>query len=1048
MNKRRGANAARDSAPGEARTSSFKNDFNLVAMEEAILRQWDDQNISAKSINANKGATLFRFIEGPPTANGSPGVHHVYARVVKDLFLRYKNMQGYYAPRVSGWDCHGLPVEISVEKELQFEDKSGIEKYGIERFNDVCRSSVFSHIDEWAEMTKRVGFFIDLTTPYTTMDPLYIESVWWSLKRLWERDLIYEGHYVVPYCPRCGTALSSHEVAQGYASIREEAVFVKFPVYDQPETYFLAWTTTPWTLLSNVALAVNPDTSYVKVQVKGQFFIFAKELLQTVLRDEAIFDVVEDFQGNELRGIRYLPLFGNGEPSVVLADFVSTAEGTGVVHVAPAFGEEDFNVAKAEGLPLVQLVTPDGRFEDNVGLVGGLFFTEANVVITKDLARRGLLFKSEIYEHSYPFCWRCETPLMYYARKAWFIKMSSLRDVLVRNNANVKWYPQAVKHGRFGDFIENARDWALSRERYWGTPLPIWRCPNNHATFIGSISELQQRMDPHTVLHDVHKPYIDRIEFPCEECAATMHRVPDVIDCWYDSGCAPFASMHYPFERRNECKLPVDFIAEGVDQTRGWFYSLHAIASAVFGSNAYSTVISLGHIVDEQGQKMSKSKGNAVDPWQILNAEGADSLRWYLFSAGNPGTPKKFYEAAIVECQRKTLATLWHVLSFFTTYATIDEYNATWQLPDRQKDLVDRWLLSRVNRLVSDVVELMDQYDYYSATVAIDSFIEELSNWFIRTSRRRFWKSEQNSDKTSAYVSLSETLWTLSKLIAPFVPFIAEHIYKTLSGYGLTGKESVHLESYPAVEINRLSPEIEREMDYAKRIVEVGRTARSFAQVKTRQPLKQLICIGPELKSHELETIVINELNVKTINFEFDETKLVDYDIGLNFTSVGPKYKGLVPEIKKTISGMDPKTVLARLDNGIELKVGEKTINLSREDLTISQKTKIGLVKSEDRGLSVFLNTELTSELKQELLAREIVRRIQVMRKELNLPYAARIKVSYQGAAEVSEAIKTYYSYVKDETLSVSIREGEDETAQLSKKWMIEGHPVVISLTG
>jgi isoleucyl-tRNA synthetase len=1046
MDKHRGANAARDSISDEAGTSS-KDDLNLVAMEEAILRQWDDDNISAKSINAHKGATLFRFIEGPPTANGSPGVHHVYARVVKDLFLRYKTMRGYYVPRVSGWDCHGLPVEISVEKELQFEHKSGIEKFGIERFNDVCRNSVFSHIDEWAEMTKRVGFFIDLTTPYTTMDPRYIESVWWSLKRLWERDLVYEDRYVVPYCPRCGTALSSHEVAQGYAPITEESLYVKFPACDQPDTFFLAWTTTPWTLLSNVALAVNPDISYVKVRVAGQFLILAKELLRTVLSDEALFDVVEDFQGSELRGISYLPPFGNAALGVVLADFVSTAEGTGIVHIAPAFGEEDFNVAKAENLPLIQLVKPDGRFDENVDLVGGLFFTEANAVITKDLALRGLLFKSEICEHSYPFCWRCETPLMYYARKAWFIRMSSLRDVLVRNNANVTWYPQAVKRGRFGDFIENARDWALSRERYWGTPLPIWRCPNNHVTFIGSISELRQKMDPNAVLPDVHKPYIDRVEFPCEECSAKMRRVPDVIDCWYDSGCAPFASMHYPFERRNECKLPVDFIAEGVDQTRGWFYSLHAISSAVFGSNAYNTVISLGHIVDERGQKMSKSKGNAVDPWQILNAEGADSLRWYLFSAGNPGTPKKFYEAAIVECQRKTLATLWHVLSFFTTYASIDEYDAAWQLPDRQKKLVDRWLLSRLNALVSDVAELMDQYDYYSATVAIDFFIEELSNWFIRTSRRRFWKSEQDSDKTSAYVSLSETLWTLSKLIAPFVPFIAEHIYKTLSRYGLTGKESVHLESYPNVETNRLSPEIEREMDYAKRIVEVGRTARSSAQVKTRQPLKQLICVGPKLKSHELQTIVLNELNVKAINFEPDETKLVDYDIGLNFSSVGPKYKDLVPEIKKAVGGLDPKIVLERLEIGIELTVGEKTINLSKEDLAISEKTKKGFVKSEDRGLNVFLDIELTSELKQELLAREVVRRIQVMRKELNLPYAARIKVSYQGSAEVSEAIQTYCSYVRDETLSTSVREGKDEAAQVSKKWMIEGHPVVISLT-
>ncbi|MEI7827651.1 MAG: isoleucine--tRNA ligase, partial [Euryarchaeota archaeon] len=680
--------------------SNSQQDSNLVAMEKSILEEWDKNNIIAKSINANKGAELFRFVEGPPTANGSPGVHHVYARVVKDLFLRYKTMRGYYVPRVSGWDCHGLPVEISVEKELEFQDKAGIETYGVEQFNNVCRSSVFSHIDEWAEMTKRVGFFIDLTTPYTTMDTRYIESVWWSLKLLWERDLVYEGHYVVPYCPRCGTALSTHEVAQGYETINEEAAFVKFPLSDQRETYFLAWTTTPWTLLSNVALAVNPDIPYVNVKVRNQFLIFAKELLETVLRDEPRFKVVAEFQGKELNGMRYRSLFSDAQLSVVLADFISTTEGTGIVHIAPAFGEDDFNVAKAQGLPLVQLVRPNGRFDDDVALVGGLFFTEANAVITEDLAARALLFKSEMHTHSYPFCWRCETPLMYYARKTWFIKMSSLRDVLTRNNELVQWHPQVLKHGRFGNFIENARDWALSRERYWGTPLPIWKCPNNHVTFVGSIDELKQRTDSAAVLSDVHKPYIDRVVFPCNECSETMHRIPDVIDCWYDSGCAPFASLHYPFEHSDDCKVPVDFIAEGVDQTRGWFYSLHAIASAVFGSNAYNNVISLGHIVDEHGRKMSKSKGNTVDPWQILNSEGADSLRWYLFSTGNPGTPKKFYEEAIVESQRKTISTLWNVLSFFTTYAEIDQYNAEWDLPDKQRNIIDRWLLSRLNGLV------------------------------------------------------------------------------------------------------------------------------------------------------------------------------------------------------------------------------------------------------------------------------------------------------------------------------------------------------------
>jgi isoleucyl-tRNA synthetase len=610
----------------------------------------------------------------------------------------------------------------------------------------------------------------------------------------------------------------------------------------------------------------------------------------------------------------------------------------------------------------------------------------------------------------------------------------------------VQWYPKTVKHGRFGNFIENARDWALSRERYWGTPLPIWKCCNDHVVFIGSIDELKQRIGDDAPLGDIHKPYIDRIVFPCDECAEIMRRIPDVIDCWYDSGCAPFASLHYPFERSDDFKLPVDFIAEGVDQTRGWFYSLHAIASAVFGSNAYSTVISLGHIVDEQGRKMSKSKGNTVDPWQILNNEGADSLRWYLFGAGNPGTPKRFYEDAIIESQRKTISTIWHILSFFTTYAQIDQYDVKWQLADEQRNIIDRWLLSRLNGLVSNVVEYMDRYDYYLATLAIDSFIDELSNWFVRTSRRRFWKNEHDLDKTSAYVSLFETLWALSALIAPFAPFISEYMHKTLARYAPEARESVHLEAYPAPQPDRLLPEAERDMDYAKRIVESGRAARSSAHIKTRQPLGKIICIGPELESDELRAIIKNELNVKAIDFEKDEDKFIAYEIGLNFANVGPKYKDLAPKIKQVLSTLAPHAVLEKMDSGIELEIGQTPISLSKEDLKVSEKVKSGFVKSDDSSLVVFLDTEITAELRKESLAREVVRRIQVMRKELDLPYAAKIRVAYSSPSEVSQAIRTFDSYLKDETLATSIVKGDLKKARLRKEWMIDGHQVVLSI--
>ncbi|MDD1721040.1 MAG: isoleucine--tRNA ligase [Euryarchaeota archaeon] len=1021
-------------------------DQDLVAMEKALLKEWDDKDIIRRSIDSNNGAELFRFIEGPPTANGSPGVHHVYARVVKDLFCRYKTMQGYHVPRVSGWDCHGLPVEISVEKELSFENKSHIEMYGVERFNEVCRSSVFSHIDEWSDMTKRIGFFIDLDRPYTTMASSYIESVWWSLKRIWDQNLIYEDHYVVPYCPRCGTGLSTHEVAQGYTTVTEEAIFVKFPVVDEEKTFLLAWTTTPWTLLSNVALAVNPDIAYVKVQLNDTHLILAKDSLRSVMQGQVSFRVNAEMQGTDLKGVRYQALFGPEKHHVVLADFVSTEEGSGIVHIAPAFGEEDFNVAKVENLPLVQLVRPDGRFDEHISLVGGLFFADANPIIVQNLKTRALLFKAEMYEHAYPFCWRCETPLMYYARKAWFIRMSSLRKELQQNNERVQWHPSALKSGRFGHFIENARDWALSRERYWGTPLPIWRCSNDHAVCIGSIKELQQQMHASTPPADVHKPYIDQITFRCDSCGEDMHRVPDVIDCWYDSGCAPFASLHYPFEQSEQFKIPVDFIAEGVDQTRGWFYSMHAIATAVFGSNAYNTVISLGHIVDEFGRKMSKSKGNAVDPWRILDNEGADSLRWYLLSAGSPGNPKKFYESAIVESQRKTIATLWNVLSFFETYANIDEYELAWWLAAEQRNTIDKWMLSRINGLNERVIQHMDNYDYFAATVAIDSFIDDLSNWFVRTSRRRFWKSEHDTDKRSAYVTLYEALRTLSKLMAPFTPFIADYIYQTLSQYDESSKASVHLERYPLPKLDLISPTIEQQMEYTRKIVEAGRVARSAAHIKTRQPLKRLICIGSDLANVELRTLVCNELNIKAIDFGAKESDFAEHDISLNYSTVGPKYRELVSKIKRELSRLESSTVLQQLDTGVELDVDGTLVALSRDDLVVTEKTKPHFAKGEAGGLIVFIDTETTPELSIESLAREIVRRIQVMRKELNLPYTAHIKVGYRASTDVAQAVQDYHQYIKDETLSAAVIDHLFDDAQLTKEWTVDGHKIVLSI--
>ena len=1018
---------------------------DLISAEIAILRFWKDNDIVNKCLRVNENSQLFRFVEGPPTANGSPGVHHVYARIVKDLFCRYKSMKGYFVPRMGGWDCHGLPVEISVEKELDLESKQKIEEYGVESFNQTCRLSVFSHIDEWSDLTRRIGFFIDLDSPYTTMNPGYIESVWWSLKQLWEKELLYESYYVVPYCPRCGTALSSHEVAQGYQTIQEESVYVKFPSIDEEKTFFLAWTTTPWTLLSNVALAVNPEVTYITVELNGERLIFAKDMLGTVIRTSSEYRIIEEYEGSALKGKEYRSLFGAAQSAIVTASFVTTIEGTGIVHVAPAFGEDDFNVAKAYGLPMIQLVNPDGRFNAEVEIVGGMFFTEANPVIVTFLKNEDLLFKVEKYEHSYPFCWRCETPLMYYARKAWFVKMSALRDELMDNNKKVNWYPKTIKYGRFGNFIENVRDWALSRERYWGTPLPIWKCSSGHVIVVGSIDELKQKSNSRAPFKGVHKPHIDEVILTCHDCGKPMQRVSEVIDCWYDSGCAPFASLHHPFEERIEFKIPVDFISEGIDQTRGWFYSLHAVGTAVFGANAYENVISLGHIVDEQGRKMSKSKGNSVDPWLILNNEGADSLRWYLFSSGPPGNPKKFYEEAVIESQRKFIMTLWNVLTFYRTYAEIDHYNPLQQrLSHYQRNEVDRWLLSKLNRLIVRVNELMDVYDYNPAALEIEQFIEDVSNWYVRTSRRRFWKTEQDLDKKSAYDTFYETLLTFAALAAPFTPFITEHIYQSLRKED-SATASVHLAPYP-VATGSPDAELEAQMEYVKGVVEAGRAARAASNIKIRQPLKRLICLGPEIRSEELKTIIKNELNVKQIVFRSDESELVEYSVTLNFTSIGPKHKKLVPRIQQSLRELDPNIVARMIPCGLPIEVeGEKVILVS-EDVLISEKTKDGFVKGTTNSVKVFLDIEITRELKKELIARELVRRVQVMRKEMNLSYTAEIKVGYITSEEIANVIREFYDYIKDETLASELVNGAVEGCKYAKEWVIEGHPLAISI--
>ena len=1021
---------------------------NFPELEEHILERWKERRIFQKAVKAREGAPEWVFYEGPPTANGKPGSHHVLARIFKDIYPRFRTMRGYHVARKGGWDCHGLPVELEIEKRLNINHKEEIEDYGIAEFNRLCKESVTEYVDEWQRMTDRIGFWIDMDDAYWTMSDDYIESVWWILSQFWKKGLLTKDHKVVPYCPRCGTALSSHELAQGYEQVTDPAIFVRFPLLDQvgepePNTSLLIWTTTPWTLISNTAVAVGRDVTYARVEHEGEYLILAAELVVAVLGEGA--EVMETFPGTDLEGRKYQPPFRFVEPEedawyVVPGDFVSTDEGSGIVHIAPAFGADDMAIGKAHGLPLIMPVDEDVRFTAAVPPFQGLFVKDADGPITRDLEARGLLLAEEKLTHSYPHCWRCDTALIYYAKSAWYVLTTARKDDLIASNEEMNWYPDNIKHGRFGDWLENNVDWSLSRERYWGTPLPIWECDEGHQHAVESRQALGKLSGRNLDDLELHRPYVDEVTFPCPECGGETHRVPEVIDAWFDSGSMPIAQWHYPFENQKEWEksFPADFICEAIDQTRGWFYSLLAISALMYGHSSYKNVVCLGHILDGQGRKMSKRLGNVVDPWTILNKQGADPLRWYLFTVSSPWFPRRFSEANIDGVIRKFILTLWNTYSFYTLYANIDGFDPrAHHLPPEERTDLDRWALSELHTLVRDVTTGLDNYDAFSTGRAISSFVDELSNWYVRRSRRRFWKSGEDEDKVAAYLTLHECLVTLSKLLAPYTPFLADEIYLNLVGERYQGEpESVHLCDWPEVDEELVDEELSFMVGVARRVVNLGRAARNVSQIKTRQPLGRVMVSSEERELAALESlssVVLEELNVKELVFAQEAEELVEYAVKPNYASLGPRFGKQMPAVAKAVdnlpAGQTAKDIQA--GKGIEIELDGVRHELAPEDVQVDAGQREGYVVESGEGMVVGLATEITPELHREGLARELVHHVQNVRKAADFQIEDRIHLWIEGPEEIGTMLAEFGDWVGKETLSLALDASTSDTSTL-----------------
>lgn len=1028
--------------------------LNFVEREQKTLNYWKENNIFEKSIKMREDGPTFTFYDGPPTANGKPHIGHILTRVIKDIIPRYKTMKGYKVLRKAGWDTHGLPVELEVEKLLGINGKPAIEKYGVEPFIQKCKHSVWTYEKEWRKMSDRVGYWADMDNPYVTYHNTYIESVWWALKKIWDQDLLYKGHKIVPYCPRCGTSLSSHEVAQGYKDVKEASIYVKFAVKGETQLYLLAWTTTPWTLPSNVALTVNPDETYVKVKCGDETYIMAEALVQTVIEEEHT--IVEKMAGKDLKGLEYEPLFDFAKPEkkayyVVTDNFVTLTDGTGIVHTAPAFGEDDAKVGRANDLPFVQLVNEQGKFVDAVTPWKGVFVKDADPEIIKHLDQRNLVYKTLSYEHSYPFCWRCDTPLLYYARDTWFIKMTEVKERLLKNNKKINWLPENIRDGRFGNFLENVVDWGLSRERYWGTPLPIWECECGHRHVVGSIAELKEMGNDVADDIELHKPYIDNVYLNCPKCSTgKMKRVTEVIDCWFDSGAMPFAQWHYPFENEEIFKdnFPADFISEALDQTRGWFYTLLAISTLIFDESPYKNVIVLGLVQDKDGQKMSKHKGNVVDPWTVLDKQGADAVRWYFYTGSAPWLPSRFYEEAVSEGQRKFMGTLWNTYAFYVLYANIDKFNpVNYTLDYETLPSIDKWVLSKMHTLIKGVDKNLENYRITESARAIQEFVDDLSNWYVRRNRERFWQKDMNQDKINAYMTLYTVLTTLSKLCAPFVPFMAEEIYRNLVvRVDAAAPESVHLCDYPLFDESLVDLELEKNMDLVLKLVVQGRACRNTANIKNRQPIGTMYVDATFELPGMFKELVADELNVKEIIFTDDASRFTEYKFKPQLKTLGPKYGKLVPQIGKALTDVDGNEVMAQFKQGktVTINLDDTSVELSEADVLVEVKQKEGYVSESERDITVVLDTNLSEELIEEGFVRELISKIQTMRKEAGFEVMDHIEVYYNNNYKIAEIMEKYEEMMKEEVLADVIKEGNAEG--YSKEWNINGEKVSLTV--
>ena len=1046
--------------------SKVNTDMNFVEREKEVEEFWKEDNTFKKSMEQREGCPTYTFYDGPPTANGKPHIGHVLTRVIKDMIPRYRTMKGYYVPRKAGWDTHGLPVELEVEKLLGLDGKEQIEQYGLDPFITKCKESVWKYKGMWEDFSGTVGFWADMDNPYVTYDDNFIESEWWALKTIWDKGLLYKGFKIVPYCPRCGTPLSSHEVAQGYKDVKERSAVVRFKVKGE-DAYILAWTTTPWTLPSNVALCVNPNEEYAKVKAAdGYVYYMASALLDTVLgklaKDgEAAYEVLETYKGKDLEGKEYEALYQCAADLaakqhkkghyVVCDTYVTLTDGTGVVHIAPAFGEDDAQVGRKYDLPFVQFVDEKGDMTKETPFAG-LFVKKADPEVLKDLDAKGLLFDAPKFEHSYPHCWRCDTPLIYYARESWFIKMTAVRDDLVRNNETVNWIPQSIGKGRFGNWLENIQDWGVSRNRYWGTPLNIWECEEcGHQEAIGSREQLKEMSGNEKALTvELHRPYIDEITCTCPKCGKTMKRVPEVIDCWFDSGAMPFAQHHYPFENKDlfEQQFPAQFISEAVDQTRGWFYSLMAESTLLFNKSPYENVIVLGHVQDENGQKMSKSKGNAVDPFDALQTYGADAIRWYFYINSAPWLPNRFHGKAVQEGQRKFMGTLWNTYAFFVLYANIDNFDATkYTLDKKSLTVMDRWILSKLNSTVGAVDDNLANYRIPEAAKALQEFVDDLSNWYVRRSRERFWAKGMEQDKINAYMTLYTALVTICKAAAPMIPFMTEEIYRNLvCSIDKTAPESIHLCDFPTVDAEMIDKDLEASMEEVLDIVVMGRAARNTANIKNRQPIGTMYVRAERPLDAMFQEVVADELNVKNVEFKEDLSDFTSYTFKPQLKTVGPKYGKLLNGIRAHLAEINGREAMKELDNSgsLSFDIDGQNVVLSKEDLLIDTAQMEGYVTEEDSTVTVVLDTNLSEELIEEGFVREIISKIQTMRKEAGFEVMDKIVVYSMGNQKIEGYMKEYREEILSDVMASDIR--FDEVKGYTKEWSINGESVTLGV--